>query len=570
MQTRQSLNTIYVTRVLLRINLLFMICLLLGYIRLVCSVNTDAKLLQYTWKITSSSAPYLSDLDQEANKIDHIKSFLKTATRLSIIETDESHQDGTPIDLASIIAGNKDKITTLTLIGNSTIPSSVFSDISTLKNLAFLTIKQTAGTKLVLSGLPTLLNNCKKLQTVYLELPQASLPLQTEPLTLTLPALTEIYLQCSTITQSLLFVDCTALRNISAHVPNCPLVDVFTVQSNLRLPPIQMKIIESKQASLPFILSYNPAVYIDLYQNTSDGITLPEYTTATSTTISLGADVLMNKIIAENINRNHTPLLCCTQTPFSSWVSYQKHQKWTHSNGSYRLGTMATSLIGTSLSFDLFPDNIKGSYTYLLKKTEGQEIIDFLGKVQIKGIYLHLGRFNFKLEEEKADVPATIEEWLPMLAKISSIHFANCDVPTPIPKCFYKLYTLNSITIEKGNHPNLFEILAAMPGIKEINVDDCTFEHANTYILNKYINYNSIYNPSKTIKFINCRSEVDIKFLHHAVGFICFVVIIILSMLYIATIIGKKHLHLKASKPTYLYNSSLVSNMTKDTSVPAL
>ncbi|KAI5172390.1 hypothetical protein NEFER03_1493 [Nematocida sp. LUAm3] len=428
--------------------------------------------------------------------------------------------------LSSLINTKTTRIRSIFLKGEGLLSNRTFKDLSNFQMLQILSIRTSDKEEASLDSLSLFLNKCKNLKKLHLEINKCSLP--NERIVSRNQELQHFFFKNQGFAGEIVFLNGNMLQSLTIEGEMIKGMDLFNISEQ---DPVIVKMKVKKIAYLPSAIAYAPNVYLDL--QAIDGGYFPGLKSETvikNAVVHAGANLLINRIIGEEVIQNKKTLYCCNQLKVLSWKELRKHIKETHAEKPIFLKvTDGDRTMSISIPASHSP------YTYLLTAEEMKTLADFMNRIAISNIEIKLGEFYFNIKKDGGkEFPKNLEEWKPIISLLSVIEIENNEVKQNIPTCFSKLYTLTSLIIKNSHFSNLLEIVMSMPTLKHINIDGCTFTHANSRIQVYYINsLHTHRKDSQNYTIMNCSSdEESFIFTLAILIFMCFFIgLILLYML---------------------------------------
>lgn len=485
-------------------------------------------LLQYHWEVSTAAGEYASASDRHPTAETIIR-HLKTARKVKADERDhpDSHA-GPHADLLHYLRHCNSQLTSLHLKGRSVIGPDAIAILGQFANLESLTIIIPPGTSLALAGNLGTLGALNRLAYLFLDLSQVKLA--AVPVEFTNSALETVVLRHQSFAHPIRFSHCPELVRVDLWLPRLPALSLAFPHGEVLAHAVSLTVHSNALVHLPAVLLHNPQVYLNLSCDLSDDLALEEHTEVVGVALRPGADALLN-LVGSSISQHGTPIMCCSAEEYPNWAALDDHYTRAHPQQHRYL---ATRIHHHRVAVPCPRPAPSARYRHHLTPAELRELAAFFSAAPVKAIEILKGKVSVGLNlgamHEQQPV-LTLAEWHSMLAHISLLHLAATDAAIPIPRCFYKLYTLASLTIDDCWLPNLLEIVAAMPGLRQLEISSSTFDYAG-YLASDFFRQVRMHNPQKTVALINCQSEEDVKSGHLLLGLLVLAAFLVVVVLY--------------------------------------
>ncbi|KAI5142059.1 hypothetical protein NEPAR04_1415 [Nematocida parisii] len=379
------------------------------------------------------------------------------------------------------------------------------------------------------------LTKCYGLKTLILDMNYVTL---SQDITLTLPKTKTFFFRNYFFNMGLSLLDMESAEEISISAERVSNLRIDYSSITLVPGTLRLVIYTNYMGSIPLVVICNPNIYLEVIYLSKTPFSAQNNTVINSFDgILPGYSAYINKVFSYLVIQKEQVVFCCYK-PFKKWSILLKHISTTHICNNVTIITY--NALNQKSTLSIPGRNQCISEMCILTPQEEDQITEFLQLVTIINLEIFVNGACIRLLKE--NFPKEKRNWTNFLRLIHTLSFSDLQGGHEIPFCFYKLYRLRSLSVYNSQIPNLLEVLVSMPGLRVIIVENCIFNHANTYVLHQYIQYSTLLDRSKTIRMFNNNSTAEERGKNIGVMVMCFTVLSIFIILSIFSIFyQRKH-----------------------------
>ncbi|KAI5165614.1 hypothetical protein NEIRO03_0598 [Nematocida sp. AWRm78] len=373
------------------------------------------------------------------------------------------------------------------------------------------------------------LSKCYGLKTLILDMNYVTL---SQDITLTLPKAKTFFFKNYSFNMNLSLLDMASAEEItiiSERVNNLR-IDY----SSIKLVPCTLHLVihTNYMGSIPLVVICNPNIYLEVIYLSKTPFSAQNNTMINSSNgILPGYSAYINKVLSYLVIQKEQVVFCCYKKAFKKWSILLKHIS-THIYNNVTIITY--NALNQKNTLSLPGRNQCVSEMCILTPEEEEQIAEFLQLVTIINLEIFVNGVYIRLLKES--FPKEKSDWINLLRIIRTLSFSDLQGKHEMPFCFYKLYRLRALSVYNSQIPNLLEVLVSMPGLRVILVENCIFNHANTYVHHQYIQYSTLLDRSKTIRMSNNNSMLEERGKNIGAMVMCFTILSIFIILSILSI----------------------------------
>ncbi|KFG25865.1 uncharacterized protein NESG_01853 [Nematocida ausubeli] len=396
-----------------------------------------------------------------------------------------------------------------------------------LKGLKSIQIRIDEKDKSTLNARLSCISKCKELKCIVLDVPNLKI---TEKIEWVAPNLSTLFFRNLSFTGEIHLHQMSSIERITIFAEK---LNAFTIDyASLKKvsQKVHAEIHTNHMGNIPFAAIANKYFFLRILSLNKNQFAAKQYTTITDKKgIMLGYDAYIHRIISYLFLQRKQKIYCCHKKPLSDLYTLMKHVTHAHKTNSFSLFTQNKEKDTHEIVIPRMNDAI--SSMVILSQAEKEEIAEFLQQAIILELWVLVNGISINIECP-LNYPLSAEKWILYLPILHKLSFMYQSEPANIPRCFYKLYTLDSLIVRDSSLKNLFEILVSMPGLRTVVVENCLFKYASSHMMHKYIKYSRVFDQKKSIKISGNIDEDELKSLRVKITIFCFVLIVFLIALY--------------------------------------
>ncbi|KAH9385267.1 uncharacterized protein NEMAJ01_0163 [Nematocida major] len=487
---------------------------------------------KYDWILNTANEVCVIDGEK---KISEEELDLKLSFLYSIYIESKSEPLSSPVSAEStrFLASHLEKVKRVHIKSSSLLTKEAIMALPQFVALEKLVVKTSASDKSLISADLSSISDCRSLINLTLDMEFCHL---RADLCLLLPKLETLFFRCRRFQHGIELLDTYRLNVIEIHTEKLERFEISHSDPKKAPRIVHAKVCTNYMGNIPLFAAVNPFFYLEMLSLDSTPFKATEHTRVEDSGILPGTDSYTNRILAEKVFANGQKLYCYGKR-MPTWDFFLAHAANEHAGKNLSFSTYTSPEDKNTITLPAPSQNKK--HAYALTKNNIDEVCEFMHAVTIEKASVCLGKTLFDISSPE-NKPLRKKDWAHIVPFLHTISISYSGSTLTIPKCFYKLYMLDTITVKNSCLPNILPSLVAMPALRNISIINCVFDHANSHQLFQYVAYISVLDRLKVLTLAQNQSGQEALNSQYKTLLACLVILCIPTGLYFVSIIYYK------------------------------